>query len=123
LIPLRLKEYEHHKIMNLSGGLKMKLMLALALLGEPKIIVLDDPTSCLDADSRREFWELLTKLKAGRVVIVATQEIAEVQKYADRMCIMADGKVTRVDTPARIMQQSGGYKIIVQPKRHVMTPL
>ena len=67
-----LKEHANKTVKQLSGGMKRKLSLAMALVGGSKLIILDEPTSGLDVESRRQVWELIKKIKKGRSIIMST---------------------------------------------------
>lgn len=67
-----LSEFENKLVMNLSGGMKRKLSLAMALVSKPKVIILDEPTSGLDVESRRQVWELIKRMKTGRSIIMSS---------------------------------------------------
>jgi ABC-type multidrug transport system ATPase subunit len=75
----------------LSGGMKRKLCLAIALIGDPKFVLLDEPTSGMDPYSRRSTWEMLLKHKAGRVVVLTTHFMEEADSLGDRIVIMSEG--------------------------------
>eukprot|EP00981_Chlorochromonas_danica_P005252 scaffold1050_cov176-Ochromonas_danica.AAC.18 len=75
----------------LSGGMKRKLCLAMALIGDPKFVLLDEPTSGMDPYSRRATWELLQKRKTGRVMLLTTHFMDEADTLADRIAIMSEG--------------------------------
>ena len=117
---LRLTEYyENLDPLNvLSYGQLRKYTLACALLGDPKVLILDDPTAAMDADSREEFYCYLKQIKLGRTIIMASSDLNEVEKLADRVCIMKDGNVLTVDKPSNILKR--GNKIIIEPKRHLI---
>ena len=67
-----LTEFKNQRVINLSGGMKRKLSLAMALVSKPKVIVLDEPTSGLDVESRRQVWELIKRMKQGRSIIMSS---------------------------------------------------
>ena len=67
-----LAEFEHKRVNELSGGMKRKLSLAMAIVTKPSVLILDEPTSGLDVESRREVWQLIQKLKAGRSIIMCS---------------------------------------------------
>ena len=67
-----LKEFQHKRVKELSGGMKRKLSLAMAIVTKPKVIILDEPTSGLDVQSRRQVWELIKRIKYGRSVIMSS---------------------------------------------------
>ena len=86
----------------LSGGMKQKLALSCALVHRPDLLVLDEPTTGVDAVSRRDFWDLLTKLKDdGLPILVSTPYMDEASR-CDRVALMQDGRVLAVDTPSAI---------------------
>lgn len=86
----------------LSGGMKQKLALSCALIHRPKLLVLDEPTTGVDAVSRMEFWEMLQKLKSeGITIIVSTPYMDEARK-CDRVALMQEGRILMVDQPEQI---------------------
>lgn len=86
----------------LSGGMKQKLALSCALIHRPALLVLDEPTTGVDAVSRREFWEMLSRLKGGELTtIVSTPYMDEAEK-CDRIALIQDGRLMQVDTPQSI---------------------
>eukprot|EP01038_Epipyxis_sp_PR26KG_P012006 gene12006-16074_t len=88
-----LTEKIHYLSSQLSGGMKRKLSLAIALIGDPKFLLLDEPTSGMDPYSRRSTWELLQKCKANRVVLLTTHFMDEADTLADRIAIISDGRL------------------------------
>jgi len=67
-----LTEHAHKKVKELSGGMKRKLSLAMAIVTKPNVIILDEPTSGLDVESRRQVWELIKRIKVGRSIIMSS---------------------------------------------------
>lgn len=94
-----LTEHKDKLVKELSGGMKRKLSLGMALIGGTQTIILDEPTSGLDVESRQQVWELIRTLKQGRSIIMSTQHIEEADELADRVCIMSHGKVIALGTP------------------------
>ena len=94
-----LTEHQSKKVEQLSGGMKRKLSLAMAIVTKPKIIILDEPTSGLDVESRRQVWELIKRIKVGRSIIMSSQHLEEADYLADRICIMTKGKLLALDSP------------------------
>jgi ABC-2 type transport system ATP-binding protein len=100
LIPLlSLDEYRGKKIKNLSGGTQRRVFIALALLGEPPILVLDEPTAGLDPAARRDVWDLIRAVKKwGRTVILTTHYLEEAELLSDRIGILQRGELKRLGT-------------------------
>lgn len=100
LIPLlSLEEYRRKKIKTLSGGTQRRVFIALALLGDPPILVLDEPTAGLDPAARRGVWDLIRKVKKwGRTVILTTHYLDEAEFLSDRIGILQRGELKRLGT-------------------------
>ncbi len=97
---------------NYSGGMKRKLMIARALLHEPKILLLDEPTVGLDAAARRKMWDLLKRLKSnGLTVLLTTHYIEEAQALCDRVGLLNDGKLIELDTPEKLIEKVGKFVV------------
>jgi len=112
-----LNEHQHKLSKTLSGGMKRKLSLGMALIGGSKLIILDEPTSGLDVESRRQVWNLIKVIKQGRSIIMSTQHLEEADELADRICIMSHGKLLALDTPFNIKKRFGvGYNLLIEPK-------
>jgi ABC-2 type transport system ATP-binding protein len=94
-----LTEHKDKKIKDLSGGMKRKVSLAMAIVTKPKVIILDEPTSGLDVESRRQVWDLIKKIKVGRSIIMSSQHLEEADELADRICIMTKGQLLALDKP------------------------
>lgn len=93
---------------NLSGGQKQKMGIALALVNDPELIFLDEPTTGLDAAARRAVWEVIRELKAqGRSVLLTTHYLEEAQVLADQVAIMDHGKVITSGTTDEILEKEG----------------
>jgi lipooligosaccharide transport system ATP-binding protein len=104
-----LKEKAHVKIGDLSGGMKRRLILARALINNPELLILDEPTTGLDPHSRHSVWEKLDKLKAENTTLVLTTHyMEEAEKLCDRVVIMDSGKIVTIDTPLNLMNMHGG---------------
>ena len=112
-----LTEHRAKLVKELSGGMKRKLSLGMALIGGTQTIILDEPTSGLDVESRQQVWLLIEQLKQGRSIIMSTQHIEEADELADRVCIMSHGKVIALGTPNDIKKRFGvGYNLYVEPR-------
>jgi ABC-type multidrug transport system ATPase subunit len=89
----------------LSGGMKQKLALSCALIHRPKILFLDEPTTGVDAVSRKEFWEMLKGLKAKGITILVSTPYMDEASLCDRVALLQSGKIMRIDTPQGIVNQ------------------
>ncbi|MFE5485275.1 ABC transporter ATP-binding protein [Streptomyces sp. NPDC056527] len=93
----------HVRIKQLSGGERRRLDLALALLGRPEVLFLDEPTTGLDAEGRRDTWALVRTLRdAGTTVVLTTHYLEEAESLADRLAIMNQGRIVLSGTPAEV---------------------
>jgi nitrous oxidase accessory protein len=100
-----LKEAERRAVRNLSGGMKQKLSLVVALLADPPVLLLDEPTSNLDVRTRAEFINLLEQLKrAGKTLLFSTHRQSEVWKLADRVIVMKQGRKVDEGTPEQVRE-------------------
>ena len=113
---VELSEVQDVYFQNLSGGQKQKVGICLALVNDPELVFLDEPTTGLDPKARRKIWDLIRKLKSeGRTVILTTHYLEEAQMLADRVAIMDHGRIIVEGSPADIIQKMGkGRKLIVQ---------
>jgi ABC-2 type transport system ATP-binding protein len=94
------------RIQALSGGMKRRLALARALVNDPDLLFLDEPTTGLDPQARRSLWEIVRRMKAeGRTVILTTHYMEEAEALCDRLAIMDHGRVLTVGTPLRLIQE------------------
>ncbi|HVC27372.1 MAG TPA: ABC transporter ATP-binding protein [Nitrososphaerales archaeon] len=102
----------------LSGGQKQKVGLALALVNDPELFFLDEPTTGLDPQARRAVWDVIRNLKSeGRSVLLTTHYLEEAEELADRVAIMNKGKIITSGTPAEIIERYGSGETIMVPKR------
>lgn len=88
----------------LSGGMKQKLALSCALIHKPVVLFLDEPTTGVDAVSRKEFWDMLAKLKEENITILVSTPYMDEASRCDRVALMQDGKILSVDTPEGIVK-------------------
>lgn len=104
----------------LSGGQKQRLLLALALVNDPEVIFLDEPTTGLDPHARRNFWDLLTKIKnSGKTIIITTHYMDEAQYLCDEIAIMNRGEIIAHDSPDNLLQQHFSGAIIRLPQENL----
>ena len=97
----------------LSGGQKQRLAVACALAGDPEILFLDEPTTGLDPQSRRQLWGVIEQFKAqGRTVLLTTHYMDEAQRLCDRVAVIDKGKVIALGTPRELIQSLGGTDVV-----------
>lgn len=107
-----LTEHRKKTIRKLSGGMKRKLMVCRALLTEPEILLLDEPTAGMDALSRRQMWNLLRRLNEnGLTILLTTHYIEEAQSLCDRVALMDSGRLEELDTPEALVRKLGAYAV------------
>ena len=100
-------------VMALSGGLAQRLMVARAILHDPAILFLDEPTAGLDPQSRIALWEILGKLhRGGQTIVLTTHNMEEADQLCDRIGIMDHGKILALDTPAQLKETIGADTIV-----------
>ncbi len=93
---------------SLSGGMKQRVFIALALINDPEIVFLDELTTGLDPQARRQTWELVRAIRAsGKTVAMATHFMDEAEQLCDRVAVFRDGKLAALDTPAALIERSG----------------
>jgi len=106
---VELSEKAHVNIRNLSGGMKRRLLLARALINNPELLILDEPTTGLDPHSRLSVWQQLNQLKTqGITLILTTHYMEEAEKLCDRVAIMDSSKIVTIDSPSGLMSMHGG---------------
>jgi len=106
---IEMRDKKDVNIRSLSGGMKRKLILARALINNPELLILDEPTTGLDPLSRHSVWEKLNYLKAkNTTLILTTHYMEEAERLCDRVAIMNSGKIVEIDSPKRLMQRYGG---------------
>lgn len=103
---VQLGEKRHARVGNLSGGQKQRLALACALVGDPELLFLDEPTTGLDPQSRRQLWGLIEELKsAGRSILLTTHYMEEAERLCDRVAIVDHGKRIALGTPRELIAE------------------
>jgi ABC-type multidrug transport system ATPase subunit len=98
----QIEPFKNRRAGKLSGGMKQKLALSCALIHKPKVLFLDEPTTGVDAVSRKEFWEMLAKLKAGGLTIVVSTPYMDEAALCDRVALIQKGEILSIDTPEQI---------------------
>jgi ABC-2 type transport system ATP-binding protein len=119
-----LSAYADRLVGRLSGGTQRRVALALALLGEPPVLIFDEPTAGLDPRSRRALWELVRGLRdEGRAVLLSTQYLEEADLLCDRVHLIDDGRVVMSGTPAELKRRVGGATLRVRVEGDARTAL
>lgn len=109
LARVSLEEKGEARVASLSGGQKQRLAVACALVGDPELLFLDEPTTGLDPSSRRQLWELVRDFRAdGRTILLTTHYMDEAERLCDRVAIVDHGKVIALDTPQGLIASLGG---------------
>ncbi len=110
---VQLGEKRNGRVGQLSGGQKQRLALALALVSDPELFFLDEPTTGLDPQSRRQIWELIENFRTrGRTVLVTTHSMEEAERLCDRVAIVDHGKVIALGTPRALIASLGAQYVI-----------
>jgi ABC-2 type transport system ATP-binding protein len=105
LSKLQFQEYENRIIADLPLGLRQKLAFSIAVLHEPKIVFLDEPTGGVDPITRRQFWEMIYETAARGITVFVTTHYMDEAEYCDRISIMSEGKIVALDTPENLKKQ------------------
>jgi ABC-2 type transport system ATP-binding protein len=100
-----LKGHEHTLTGDMSTGWRQRLSLGIALVHEPKLLFLDEPTSGVDPTARRAFWDLIYELAEGGVTILVTTHYMDEAEYCERVAVMRDGKLLAMDTPTNLKKK------------------
>jgi ABC-2 type transport system ATP-binding protein len=110
---VQLGEKRNSRVGALSGGQKQRLALACALVGDPDFLFLDEPTTGLDPQARRQLWELIEQFKlAGRTILLTTHYMDEAERLCDRVAIMDHGKVIALGTPRELIASIGAEHVV-----------
>lgn len=102
---LSFQEYENSIISDLPLGLRQKLAFSVAVLHEPKIVFLDEPTGGVDPITRRQFWEMIYETAARGITVFVTTHYMDEAEYCDRISIMSEGKIVALDTPLALKKR------------------
>jgi len=105
---VQLEEKQNSRVGGLSGGQKQRLALACALVGDPDLLFLDEPTTGLDPQARRQLWELIEQFRlAGRTIVLTTHYMDEAERLCDDIAIMDHGKIIALGTPRELIASIG----------------
>ena len=107
------------RVVALSGGQKQRLAVACALVGNPELLFLDEPTTGLDPQSRRQLWELIEQFKrSGRTVVLTTHYMDEAERLADRVAIVDHGRIIALGTPRELIASLGAEYVVAFSLAH-----
>jgi len=110
---VNLKEKTKEQYMNLSGGLKQRLGIAITLVNDPEVVFLDEPTTGLDPRARREVWKVLLGLKKkGKTVFLTTHYMEEAELLADTVAIISKGKIIAMGSPEALIESNANYLVL-----------
>ena len=110
---VQLQEKADARVGGLSGGQKQRLALACALVGDPELLFLDEPTTGLDPQARRQLWDLIEEFKrAGRTIVLTTHYMDEAERLCDRVAIMDHGRIIALGTPRALIASTGVDHIV-----------
>jgi len=101
----QIEPFKHRRAGKLSGGMKQKLALSCALIHKPDVLFLDEPTTGVDPVSRKEFWEMLRRLKEDGITIVVSTPYMDEADLCDRIALIQNGQIFSIETPANIVKQ------------------
>ena len=108
-----LEEKLNARVGKLSGGQKQRLAVACALIGDPKLLFMDEPTTGLDPQSRRQLWDIIRRFKdSGRTVLLTTHYMDEAERLCDRVAVVDHGKVIALGTPRELISSLGGEHVV-----------
>ncbi|TJY43343.1 ABC transporter ATP-binding protein [Cohnella pontilimi] len=103
---INLTDHRKKRVKSLSGGQRQRLAIGLGMINDPDIIFLDEPTTGLDPQARRNIWDIILNLKAmGKTTILTTHYMEEAEKLSDRVCIVDQGRVVTLDTPGALIDR------------------
>lgn len=107
-----LLEFRKRTVRRLSGGMKRKLMVCRALMTDPEIILLDEPTAGMDAFSRRQMWNMLRRLNEKNLtILLTTHYMEEAESLCDRVALIDKGKLDTIDTPLNLIKELGEFAV------------
>lgn len=121
----QIEPFKNRRAGKLSGGMKQKLALSCAMIHKPEVIFLDEPTTGVDPVSRKEFWQMLKKLKSFGITIFVSTPYMDEAGLCDRIALIQDGHLLSIDTPEVIVQQYEGelYSIVSDRKHDILNDL
>lgn len=114
---LKFGKYENYQASQLSGGYQRRLCVALAFIGSPNVVILDEPCNGVDSKARKDIWELIQRLRMGRAVVFATHFLDEAEFLSDVVVIMKNGKIIAKHSPDTLQEYcTSGYEVLFHCK-------
>jgi ABC-2 type transport system ATP-binding protein len=114
----RLAEFQHQYNDKISGGQRQRFLLALALINRPELLILDEPSTGLDPQARRNLWDLIQQIKnEGKTIILTTHYMEEAQYLCDEIAIMDCGKIITAGKPAELIKRHSPEMTVILPKK------
>lgn len=112
-----LEDFLEQDVRKISGGQRQRLLLAIALVNDPEVVFLDEPTTGLDPQARRNFWDLITKIKAqNKTILLTTHYMEEAHQLCDDIAIMDKGKIIAQGEPKVLLHKHFGHVVLELPK-------
>ena len=109
-----LEHVKFSKVSTFSGGMRRRISLAIALISNPAIVILDEPTTGMDPKTRRQIWDLILSIKEDRVIILTSHDMIEADSLGDRIMVLCDGTITAIGTPLFLKNHYGkGYRLMI----------
>lgn len=110
----KLEKFRNYLVRELSGGMKRRLSLGISLVGNPQIVFLDEPTTGLDPENKRQIWEILSNCKENKCIILTTHLMEEVEVLSDRIGIIVNGSLKCLGTQHKLKKVYGkGFKLVL----------
>ena len=118
LLGLSLLDKKDNKVIKLSGGMKRRVLIAKALMNEPEVLFLDEPTAGVDVELRRDMWKFIAKIKKqGTTIILTTHYLEEAEEMADRIGIIDKGEIKMVENKDILMKKMGKKQLLISLKK------
>ncbi len=115
----QIEPFKNRRAEKLSGGMKQKLALSCALIHRPQLLLLDEPTTGVDAVSRQEFWQMLKSMKEHGITVLVSTPYMEEADLCDRVALIQNGEILAVASPKKVVEQFCGYLVRIKGKERL----